>query len=134
MPFGVQDQSLTGFSASHCTSFFFFFWPCRAACGISVFRPGVELGSSAVKARSLNHWTTVGIPSLHFFSFFFLRLWFLKKFYYIFYFWLCWVFVVAHGLSLVAVSGGCSSLRCVGFSLRWLLLLQSTGSRVPRLQ
>ena len=34
-----------------------------------------------------------------------------------------------HGLSLVAVSGGYSSLWCVGFSLRWLLLLQSTGSR-----
>ena len=30
---------------------------------------------------------------------------------------------------LVAVSGGCSSLRCAGFSLWWLLLLQSTGSR-----
>ena len=45
------------------------------------------------------------------------------------YFWLHWVFVVVRGLSLVAVSGGYSSLRCVGFSLRWLLLLQSTGSR-----
>ena len=32
-------------------------------------------------------------------------------------------------LSLVAVSGGYSSLRCVGFSLQWLLLLQRTGSR-----
>ena len=45
------------------------------------------------------------------------------------YFWLCWVFVAACGLSLVAVSRGYSSLRCVGFSLRWLLLLCSTGSR-----
>ena len=34
-----------------------------------------------------------------------------------------------HGLSLVAVSGGYSSLRCTDFSLQWLLLLQSTGSR-----
>ena len=33
------------------------------------------------------------------------------------------------GFSLVAASGGYSSLRCVGFSLRWLLLLWSTGSR-----
>ena len=33
------------------------------------------------------------------------------------------------GLSLVAESGGYSSLRCAGFSLRWLLQLQSTGSR-----
>ena len=40
----------------------------------------------------------------------------------LFYFWLHWVFVAARGLSLVAVSGGYSSLR-------WLLLLQSTGSR-----
>ena len=31
-------------------------------------------------------------------------------------------------LSLVAASGGYSSLRCTGFSLRWFLLLQSTGS------
>ena len=45
------------------------------------------------------------------------------------YFWLCWVFVAARGLSLVAVSGGYSSLRCAGFSLLWLLLLRSTGSR-----
>ena len=34
-----------------------------------------------------------------------------------------------HALSLVAASGGYSSLQCVGFSLRWLLLLWSTGSR-----
>ena len=45
------------------------------------------------------------------------------------FFWLCWVFVAAHGLSLVAVSGGYSSLWYAGFSLWWLLLLRSTGSR-----
>ena len=45
------------------------------------------------------------------------------------YFWLRWVFVAAHGLSLVAASGGYSSLWCAGFSLRWLLLLRSMGSR-----
>ena len=45
------------------------------------------------------------------------------------YFWLCWVFVAACGLSLVAVSGCYSLLRCAGFSLQWLLLLRSTGSR-----
>ena len=45
------------------------------------------------------------------------------------YFWLHWVFVAAHGLSLVVASGGYSSLRCAGFSLRWLLLLRGTGSR-----
>ena len=39
------------------------------------------------------------------------------------------VFVAAHRLSLVVASGGYSSLRCAGFSLRWLLLLWSMGSR-----
>ena len=45
------------------------------------------------------------------------------------YFWLHLVFVAARGLSLVAASGGYSSLWCMGFSLRLPLLLQSTGSR-----
>ena len=45
------------------------------------------------------------------------------------YFWLHWVFIAVRGFSLVALSGGCSSLQCAGFSLQWLLLLQSTGSR-----
>ena len=44
------------------------------------------------------------------------------------FFWLCWVFAAARGLSLVAVSGGYSLLLCAGFSLLWLLL-RSTGSR-----
>ena len=57
---------------------------------------------------------------MKFFSFF-------NKFIYLF--WLHWVFVAAHRLSLVAVSGGYCLLRCTGFSLRWLLLLRSTGSR-----
>ena len=37
--------------------------------------------------------------------------------------------LLLHGLSLAVVSGGYSSLWCTGFSLRWLLLLRSTGSR-----
>ena len=45
------------------------------------------------------------------------------------YFWLRWVFIAARGISLVAASGGYSLLRCAGFSLQWLLLLRSTGSR-----
>ena len=45
------------------------------------------------------------------------------------YFWLRWVFVAVHGLSLDAASGGYSLLRCTGFSLQWFLLLWSTGSR-----
>ena len=56
---------------------------------------------------------------------------FFNKFIYlfVFYFWLHWVFVAVLGLSLVEVSGGYPSLRCAGFSLRWLLLLRSMGSR-----
>ena len=45
------------------------------------------------------------------------------------YLWLHWVFVAARGLSPVAVSRGCTSLECAGFSLRWPLPLWSTGSR-----
>ena len=54
---------------------------------------------------------------------------FKNLFIYFIYFWLRWVFLAACMLSLVAVSGGYSSLWCVGVSLRWLLLLRSTGSR-----
>ncbi|XP_067556632.1 interleukin-15 receptor subunit alpha isoform X2 [Pseudorca crassidens] len=45
------------------------------------------------------------------------------------YIWLRWVFITVHGLSLVEVSRGYSLLQSTGFSLRWLLLLRSTGSR-----
>ena len=45
------------------------------------------------------------------------------------YLWLCWVFVSAQGLSLVAASGGHSSSRCAGLSLSRPLVLRSTGSR-----
>ena len=45
-------------------------------------------------------------------------------------FWLHWIFVAVRGISLVAASRGYSSLRCTGFSLQWLLLLRSTGSRL----
>ena len=47
--------------------------------------------------------------------------------------WLCWVFIAARGLSLVVVSGG-YQLWCMGFSLWWLLLLQSMGSTAYGLQ
>ena len=44
------------------------------------------------------------------------------------YFWLCWVFVAACGLSLVATSGGYSSLWCTGFSYcgAWALGVQAS--------
>ena len=37
--------------------------------------------------------------------------------------------LLCEGFSLVAASGGYSLLQCMGFSLQWLLLLQSTGPR-----
>ena len=49
---------------------------------------------------------------------------------FVIYFWLCWVFVAAPGLSLAVTSRGYSSLRWAGFSHWWLLSLQSTGSRL----
>ena len=55
---------------------------------------------------------------------------FLKIFIYLFtYFGLRWVFVAVHRLLLVAASRGHPTLRCAGFSLWWLLLLWSMGSR-----
>ena len=65
------------------------------------------------------------VPGISF-SFLLYYIYFFNLFYFI-YFWLRQVFVAACGLSLVPASD--SSLWCAGFSLRWLLLLQSTGSR-----
>ena len=56
-----------------------------------------------------------------------LQVLFLKN--YFIYLWLRWVFVAVRRLSLVAASRGYSSLWFTGFSLRWLLLLRSMGSR-----
>ena len=56
---------------------------------------------------------------------------FLKNFFLLYFlvtFWLHWVFVAACGLSLVAASGSYCLVSCAGFSLWWLLLLQSTCS------
>ena len=69
--------------------------------------------------------TLTGDKDNTFFSFFFFN----KVIYLLIYFWLHWFFVAVRRFSLVAVSGGYSSLPCAGFSLWWLLLLQSTGFR-----
>ena len=61
----------------------------------------------------LSHQLTLSPVTSSLLSFFF--------FFNLFYFWLCWVFVAA--------SRGYSLLGCAGFSLQWLLLLRSTGSR-----
>ena len=44
------------------TSFFFFFWPHRRACGIFISRVGIKLAPSAVRPRSPNHWTARESP------------------------------------------------------------------------
>ena len=62
---------------------------------------------------NLNHWTAREVPPLSF-------IW--KEVNYLFYFWLLWIFVALCGLSLVAASGGYSSLWFWGF-LWWRLLL-----------
>ena len=54
---------------------------------------------------------------------------FFKKINLFIYFWLNWISVAARGLPLGAASVGHSSLRFMGLSLRWFLLLWSTGSR-----
>ena len=84
-----------------------------------------------------HHWREFNSPYLSFVCLFLKNLFikqticlFLKnKFYLYIYFWLCWVFVAARRLSLVASSRGYSPLQCTGFSSWCLLLLWSTGSR-----
>ena len=50
-------------------------------------------------------------------------------FYFLSYYLFIYLFIfAAHGLFLVALSRGCFSLWCTGFSLWWLLLLQNRGS------
>ena len=68
------------------------------------------------------------LPRLQIFMHMFYLLYFFLKLFIFIYLWLCWVFVSVRGLSLVAASGGHSSLRCAGLSLSPPLLLQSTGS------
>ena len=79
---------------------------------------GEKLGSSELYILPF------GVHSLPHYLFVFINLFILFIF-----FWLHWVFVAACRLSLVSASRGYCSLRCVGFSSRWLLLLPSLGSR-----
>ena len=50
------------------------------------------------------------------------------------YFWLCSVLVAVHRLSPVAINRDYCLVAVDNFSLGWLLLFQSTGSRVCGLQ
>ena len=54
---------------------------------------------------------------------------FKKKFCHYFFFWLRWVFIALHRISLLAVNGDYFSLWWVDFSLQWLLSLWNMGSR-----
>ena len=64
---------------------------------------------------------------IHFFTIVTIILYFIHS-------WLCWLFLAFCGLSLVAVSRVYSLLQSMGFSLWWLLLFWSTGSRACRLE
>ena len=80
--------------------------------------------------RGLSLVVASGDHSFFLFCFFFINL-------FIYFIWLCWVFVSVRGPSPVAASGGhsssrCgdrSSSRCAGLSLSRPLLLRSTSSR-----
>uniref|UniRef100_A0A8C9CVZ7 Ig-like domain-containing protein n=1 Tax=Phocoena sinus TaxID=42100 RepID=A0A8C9CVZ7_PHOSS len=48
----------------HCI-LYSFFWPCSAACRISVPKAGTEPEPPAVEAQSPNHWTTKEVPDHH---------------------------------------------------------------------
>ena len=101
----------------------------------SKIRVSVELVPGEASFLSLQITTFLLCPhmafplcaSLGLLSFFFFLIF--KILFYLFIFGCVGVFVAAHGLSLVAWSGSCSSLWCTGLSLWWLLLLWRTGSR-----
>ena len=87
----------------------------RGMCDLP--RPGLEPVSPALAGR-FSTTAPPGKPCLIFNSCLDIIIWTFHHF-----------FPLRAGFSLVAASGGCSSLRYAGFSLRWPLLLQSTGSR-----
>ena len=123
----------------------FCYYPMNTACEISLFHFGIQLNrliwfsfyvvSSDLTSKSNE--VDISASSWYFLAlifFFFLRnpvgIFFLNLFILFIYFWLCSVFTATRRLSLVAVNRGYSSLQCAGFSLSWLLLLRSTGSRL----
>ena len=98
-------------------------WPAAGERLLDMSQPSPQVAGFLKKATFPCLPTLACLPYIGFFFFFFF------KFILFIYFWLRWLFVVARGLSLVAASGGYFSLWWVGFSLQWLLLLWSTGSR-----
>ena len=59
---------------------------------------------------------------------------FLKVLLFTYYFWLPWVFVAVRAFPQLQRARAPLQLRCLDFSLWWLLLLRSMGSRVCGLQ
>ena len=95
--------------------------------GILVLRPRIKPVPPALEVQVLNPWTTKEVSDLNLFK--------KKIYFYLFiYFWSHWVFIAMFRLSLVAATRIYSSLQHLDFSLEWLLLLWSTGSRLHRLQ
>ena len=98
--------------------------------------PSSSGSSQCTRPEHLSHASSLGsyafskgkFYDVSYLNFYIKRLYidFLKSFKIIllFVFWLHWVFVAAHGLLLVVVSRGCSSLQCIGFSLQWLLVAE----------
>ena len=80
-------------------------WPTGWARDLLVPGPEIEPVPPAMEALSLNHWTARETPHHH-------------SFYYLFFILFIYLFLAV-------------LLPCAGFSLRWLLLLWSTGSRLP---
>ena len=106
-------------------------WQC---CGTTHVSRSISTGAGGegCPGRHANRTREKGRESSPGIMFLFLplkRFFFFKKYLFIYYFGLCWVFVSVRGLSLVAASGGHSSSRCAGLSLSRPLLLRSTASR-----
>ena len=60
----TEPLSLVGICLFFLFVCFFNFRPCHAVCRILVPQPGIELGPTAVKVLSPNHWTAREFPSL----------------------------------------------------------------------
>ena len=87
-----------------------------SVCDLQIFSPGMSFLHSFLPP-SLPPFFLFFLPS-------FLPFFFFLSFLFIYYFWLCWVFVSACRLSLVVASVGYSSLWCAGFLLWWLLVAE----------
>ena len=79
-----------------------------------------------IASSSLTHYHLISFPEMIDLFGFSPQVCYVYIYIYIYFlnFWLHWIFVAVCRLSLVAANGGYSSLRCTGFSLRWLLIAE----------